>query len=342
MAEHLPSVQKVPGLSRKGGGKLPSEALESSSQIGVESTTFLGTTLSISAYIENERLKNERNELPLGVSSEQASSAYSLSCDSGAEHKRKGKGQRPPKAPRRRVKSSRVFVGLCSAPALASHRLRMTFLLQARRSLLCGLANPRRSMVAAARQGLGSHKKVVDLFYDVVSPYSWFGFEVLCRYRPIWNMELRFQPVFLGGIMKATGNQTPAMVPKKGQYMSKDLMRVAKFYQVPICLMKDFFGTVLEKGSLPAMRFVTAVDITEPQFLESVSRELWMRIWSRDEDITQPESILAATERAGLPLDKARKLLEMSTSSEVKNHLKAATDEAVRYGVHVHCIKVDR
>ncbi|XP_062985083.1 glutathione S-transferase kappa 1 [Elgaria multicarinata webbii] len=186
--------------------------------------------------------------------------------------------------------------------------------------------------MATAREGLGSSKKVVECFYDVLSPYSWLGFEVLCRYRPIWNIELRLRPVLLAGIMKETGNRPPALLPKRGEYMVKDIMRMAKFYQVPLQQPKDFMGTMIEKGSLSAMRFITAVDIAEPQFLESVSRELWMRIWSRDEDITQPESILAVAGRAGLPSGKAQKLLEMSTSPDVKNRLKATTEEALRYG----------
>nr|XP_056704739.1 glutathione S-transferase kappa 1 [Euleptes europaea] len=186
--------------------------------------------------------------------------------------------------------------------------------------------------MAAAREGLGSGKKLVDLFYDVVSPYSWLGLEVLCRYRPIWNIELRLRPAFLGGIMKEASNQPPAMVPKRGQYMMKDIPRMAKYYEVPLKMPKDFFQSVIKKGSLPAMRFVTAVDIAQPQFLESVSRELWMRIWCRDEDILEPESILAAAERAGVPSDQAKKLLEMSTSPEVKNRLRTTTDEALKYG----------
>ncbi|XP_033029432.1 glutathione S-transferase kappa 1 [Lacerta agilis] len=211
----------------------------------------------------------------------------------------------------------------------------LAFLARAPRPLLSGSAGSPGISMAAARQGLGSSsssKKVVECFYDVLSPYSWLGFEALCRYRSIWNMELRFRPVSLGGIMHSTGNRAPALVPKKGEYMKKDLLRMAKFYEVPVHLIKDFMGTVLEKGSLNAMRFVTAVDMAEPQFLEPVSRQLWMRIWSRDEDITQPESILAAAERAGLSSDQARKLLEMSSSPEVKNRLKATTEEALKYG----------
>ncbi|XP_039194633.1 glutathione S-transferase kappa 1-like [Crotalus tigris] len=188
-----------------------------------------------------------------------------------------------------------------------------------------------RSM-APTRQSSGVSKKKVECFYDVVSPYSWLAFEIICRYRSIWNLDLHLRPVFLSAIMNATGNQPPAMLPKKGEYLQKDVKQMAKYCQVPLNLPKDFVKAVIVKGSLPAMRFITAVDIAEPQFLESVSRELWMRIWSRDEDIVQPESILAAAEKAGLPSGKSQELLKMSTSPEVKNRLKETTDEALKFG----------
>ncbi|XP_025056546.1 glutathione S-transferase kappa 1 isoform X3 [Alligator sinensis] len=129
----------------------------------------------------------------------------------------------------------------------------------------------------------------VQLFYDVVSPYSWLAFEALCRYQHIWNVDLHLRPAVLGGIMKET-------------------------------------------GSLSAMRFLTAVDMIQPQFLEPMSRELWMRIWSRDEDITQPDSILDAARKAGLSSELAQQLLEMILSPEVKNRLKEVTEEALKYG----------
>ncbi|KAG8435609.1 hypothetical protein GDO86_013521 [Hymenochirus boettgeri] len=137
-----------------------------------------------------------------------------------------------------------------------------------------------------------SRRKVLELFYDVVSPYSWLGFEVICRYRNIWNVDVRLRPGFLGGIMQASGNSPPAMVPKKGAYMGKDLARLAEFYEVPLRQPSDFYQVVIKKGSLSAMRFVTAVEMSHPEFLEKVSRELWMRIWSEDKDITEPDSIL--------------------------------------------------
>ncbi|KAG8435607.1 hypothetical protein GDO86_013521 [Hymenochirus boettgeri] len=177
-----------------------------------------------------------------------------------------------------------------------------------------------------------SRRKVLELFYDVVSPYSWLGFEVICRYRNIWNVDVRLRPGFLGGIMQASGNSPPAMVPKKGAYMGKDLARLAEFYEVPLRQPSDFYQVVIKKGSLSAMRFVTAVEMSHPEFLEKVSRELWMRIWSEDKDITEPDSILEAAKKAGMSEDQAKRLIESTALPEVKNKLKQNTDEALKHG----------
>nr|KAF6469512.1 glutathione S-transferase kappa 1 [Molossus molossus] len=131
--------------------------------------------------------------------------------------------------------------------------------------------------------------RTLELFYDVLSPYSWLGFEILCRYQNIWNVSLQLRPTLIAGIMK-------------------------------------------DSGSLSAMRFLTAVNLEHPKMLEKVSRELWMRVWSRDEDITEPQSILAAAEKAGMSTEQARGLLEKIATPQVKNQLKETTDKACKYG----------
>ncbi|XP_003929852.1 glutathione S-transferase kappa 1 [Saimiri boliviensis] len=179
---------------------------------------------------------------------------------------------------------------------------------------------------------MGPVPRTLELFYDVLSPYSWLGFEILCRYQNIWNINLQLRPSFLGGIIKDSENKPPALVPRKGQYMANDIKLLRQHVQVPIQFPKDFFSVVLEKGSLSAMRFLTAVNLEHPEMLQNVSRELWMRIWSRDEDITQPQSILAAAEKAGMSAEQAQGLLEKSSTSKVKNQLKETTEAACRYG----------
>ncbi|KAI1242154.1 Glutathione S-transferase kappa 1, partial [Lamprotornis superbus] len=154
----------------------------------------------------------------------------------------------------------------------------------------------------------------------------------LCRYRNIWNIDLRFRPAFLGGIMQQTGNKPPAMLPKRGEYLLKDMKRMAKYYQVPLRMSADAFQQIMGTSSLTAMRFITAIDMTNPQYLEPLSREFWMRFWSQHEDISQPENLLTVARQAGLSAELSQKALEMISSATVKDRLKETTAEALKYG----------
>ncbi|KAL3060030.1 hypothetical protein OYC64_014594 [Pagothenia borchgrevinki] len=178
-------------------------------------------------------------------------------------------------------------------------------------------------------------KKVIELFYDVVSPYSWLGFEVMCRYRTVWNIELKLRPTFLGGIMQGSGNKPPGLVPNKFLYMGKDLNRLSEYFNVPLRSPSDPFEAMFQKGSLNAMRFVTAVQEKGKggdEQVERVSRELWRRIWYEDKDITEPASLSEAGIKAGLSDSEIKELLELSNSKEIKNKLKISTQNALDYG----------
>ncbi|XP_053525886.1 glutathione S-transferase kappa 1 isoform X1 [Artibeus jamaicensis] len=179
---------------------------------------------------------------------------------------------------------------------------------------------------------MGPGPRTVELFYDVLSPYSWLGFEILCRYKNIWNIHLQLRPSLIAGIMKDSGNKPPALLPRKAQYLTTDIKLLSEHMQVPLQFPKDFFSVILEKGSLSAMRFLTAVDMEHPEMLERVSRELWMRVWSRDEDITDPQSILAAAEKAGMSTQQGQGLLEKTSTPQVKNKLRETTEAACKYG----------
>ncbi|XP_040857970.1 glutathione S-transferase kappa 1-like isoform X2 [Ochotona curzoniae] len=162
--------------------------------------------------------------------------------------------------------------------------------------------------------------RTLELFYDVLSPYCWLGFEVLCRYQHIWNVKLQLRPSLIAGIMRESGNRPPAMIPRKAQYLRSDVKLQGQHFQVPIQFPKDFFGVILEKGSVSAMRFLTAVNMECPEMLEKVSRELWIRIWAR------------AAEKAGMSAEDARALLEKISTPQVKNQLRETTEAACKYG----------
>lgn len=181
-----------------------------------------------------------------------------------------------------------------------------------------------------------SSKKVVELFFDVVSPYTWLAFEVMCRYRNVWNIELKLRPGFLGGVMQGSGNKPPGLVPNKFLYMTKDLDRLAQYFEVPLKPPSNPFEAMFEKGSLSAMRFVAAVQEQQGKLgdkqVELVSRELWRRIWSQDKDITTPESLSEAAMKAGISASEVGELLRLSSTKEIKDKLKNTTKEALNHG----------
>ncbi|XP_008320959.1 glutathione S-transferase kappa 1 [Cynoglossus semilaevis] len=178
-------------------------------------------------------------------------------------------------------------------------------------------------------------RKVIELFYDVVSPYSWLSFEVMCRYRNVWNVDVKLRPALLGGVMQGADNKPPATVPNKANYMVKDVQRLATYFDVPMTFPSDPFEVMFRKGSLSAMRFLTAVQEQEKdgdKKVEQVSRELWMRIWNRDKDITEPASLSEAAKSAGLSDGEIKDLLESYTSKKIKDKLKNSTQEALDNG----------
>ncbi|KHN82594.1 Glutathione S-transferase kappa 1 [Toxocara canis] len=130
-----------------------------------------------------------------------------------------------------------------------------------------------------------SKKTVIDLYFDVISPYSRIAFESLLRYEKSWPIEVNLVPFFLGGVMKATGNKPPMMTPAKAIYMNKDLQRNADYWGVKLVPPKDLMETLLNRGSLMAQRFLTAIDARNKEHVAPVARELWERVWVRNETI---------------------------------------------------------
>lgn len=163
----------------------------------------------------------------------------------------------------------------------------------------------------------------VEFFYDVVSPYSYLAFEVLLRYRPLWKIDLVLRPAFLGGVMKSVGNVPPATLPARAPYLARDLQRKSRYFDVAMGFPEDFPG-----NSLPAMRLACLIQHEQPAKLETFSRALWRRHWGEGKEVTTTAALEEVCAAAGV--DPA--LVARIGEPEVKDRLKAATDEAVARG----------
>ncbi|KAL7646345.1 UNVERIFIED_CONTAM: hypothetical protein RMT77_003254 [Armadillidium vulgare] len=185
--------------------------------------------------------------------------------------------------------------------------------------------------------------KKVDFFYDVVSPYSWFAFEVLHRYKNHWNIDLRLRPVLLGGIFKITNNKSPLFVTSKARNLLRDLPRCSKYYDVPLLMMQNPME-LLEKGSMKPMRFLTAVSMICPEHLEEASRQFWMIRWNKDEDFNTEKALEEVGATCGMSNEEYNDVIAKLNSDEVKSKLKEATNYAVEceaFGVPTTVVHVN-
>ena len=64
----------------------------------------------------------------------------------------------------------------------------------------------------------------VEFFYDYVSIYSYLADSQL---QNLASAEIVYRPMFLGGVMEATGNRPPGTVEAKRNYMLTDIERWA-------------------------------------------------------------------------------------------------------------------
>ncbi|XP_071945149.1 glutathione S-transferase kappa 1-like isoform X1 [Antedon mediterranea] len=173
-------------------------------------------------------------------------------------------------------------------------------------------------------------KKTIELFYDVISPYSWLAFEILGRYRQRWNIDLQYKPFFLGGIMQGADNKPPGLNPMKAVYMFDDLAMQRDY--TGVLFSKSVPTSFFEQSSLTAQRFLTVVNDQHPDDLEEVSRQLWIRMWSKNKDITDPTSVLEAAQAAGMSEEVANKCMSEVKDQSTNEELKRITGIALESG----------
>lgn len=163
----------------------------------------------------------------------------------------------------------------------------------------------------------------LEFFFDVGSPASylaWTQAPGLCRRT---GATLRYRPMLLGGVFKATGNASPAAVPAKGRYSGRDMQRFARRYGVTLTMNPHF-----PVNTLMAMRLVTAALDNEQH--DTVLAALFEGLWLRERDLSDIDVLGRTLTEAGLDPSHWAALAQ---DQAVKERLKATTEEAVARGV---------
>jgi 2-hydroxychromene-2-carboxylate isomerase len=167
--------------------------------------------------------------------------------------------------------------------------------------------------------------KQVDFYFDVGSPAAYLAYQQLPGICSEAGAAIAWKPMLLGGVFQATSNQSPMMVPAKGSYMLDDLARFAKRYGCAFNHNPHF-----PINTLMLMRGAAGLQLREPARLDDYLRAVFKAIWVDGKNMNDPQVVAAVLREAGF--DPAA-FMALVADAQVKDRLKATTQEAVERGV---------
>jgi 2-hydroxychromene-2-carboxylate isomerase len=167
--------------------------------------------------------------------------------------------------------------------------------------------------------------KQLDFWFDVGSPAAYLAWTQMPKLAQATGAQVNYRPMLLGGVFQAQNNRSPMEVPAKGRYMLDDLQRYARRYGVPFRMNSHF-----PINTLMLMRGAVGLQLRQPQQLLPYGDAVYRAIWVEGRNLNDPATVAAVLQEAGLD---AQALHALTQDPEVKDRLKAVTQEAIGRGV---------
>lgn len=167
----------------------------------------------------------------------------------------------------------------------------------------------------------------VEFLFDFGSPNAYLCHRVIPGIEARTGATFDYVPVLLGGIFKATGNQSPATafghIRNKPDYDDLEMKRFVARHGLAEFRMNPFFPVntlALMRGAVAAQR-IGVFD----RYVDAMFDYMWADCRKMDD----PAVLMAALAEAGLP---ARELGELAQDAGVKQQLIDNTTQAVERG----------
>lgn len=165
----------------------------------------------------------------------------------------------------------------------------------------------------------------LDFYFDVGSPAAYLAWTQVPRLAQATGATVNYKPFLLGGVFQATGNRSPAEVPAKGKWMDTDLQRFAKRYGVPFRHNPHF-----PINTLALMRAALGLQMRRPDRLLPYGDAIFKAVWVDGRNMNDAAEVGRALQEAGFD---PQTVLALTQDPEVKERLKAETQQAVARGV---------
>ena len=158
-----------------------------------------------------------------------------------------------------------------------------------------------------------------------MSPYSYLAATQMPALAERTGASVRWRPLYLPGVMKATGNSGPTSVAAKAIYSFKDCNDWAKHYGLPEIKIPTNFPFI----AVLADRCAMVAD--EKGKLIPFALRMFDRIWVQQGDCTDEAVVASVLAEVGLDPEAT---IARAGTDEVKAALRKNTDEAVERGAY--------
>ena len=168
----------------------------------------------------------------------------------------------------------------------------------------------------------------IEFYFDFASPNAYLSHKVLKQIVEKKNVEVKYIPVLLGGIFKATNNKPPMEqffgVKNKNEYQNLEMERFIKRHGLHNFKMNPHFPVI----SLQIIRGAVAAEMDG--YLEDYIDKVLVHMWEEPKKMDDPEVIKTAYEESGFDSEK---LMAQMQDPDVKAKLISNTEAAVERGV---------
>jgi 2-hydroxychromene-2-carboxylate isomerase len=165
----------------------------------------------------------------------------------------------------------------------------------------------------------------IDFYFDFSSPYGYLAATRIDALAARHGRTVAWRPTLLGAVFKLTGMQPLTGIPLKGEYARRDMIRTARWLEVPFRLPTRFPISTL--APVRAYYWLAARDaIRAHDFALAIYRAYFVD----DRDISSPDTVAAIAETLGVARAELAVALNDAT---VKERAKQEVDAAIGKGV---------
>ena len=167
--------------------------------------------------------------------------------------------------------------------------------------------------------------KPIEFYFEFASPYGYFASVTIDSIAEKHGRIALWRPVMLGVALNATGSRPNVLVPMKGEYFKRDIVRCAKVMNLPFSLPKK-----MPMNSLSASRAFYWLNEQDPARAKELAVAIYYEYWGLGNDMSDLDDVVRVAETVGIDGEQLKVGCQSQT---IKDKLRDVTMASVDAGV---------